>query len=446
MAIPSDALYSGTQGTCNWYVTSGRKLVIEPSSGSSGYITQATSGYPWASTPFSNPTEISSSFTSAEVKAGVAYRANSFMEFGSSNLFCNCPNLQTVTAPAAFWNSLNSCNSMFHKCSSLVSIAFNGATFANSTNMQSMFFGCSSLVSLDLSSFNTANVEHMSTMFAACDLLTSVTFGNNWVVPVVEGESLYLAPCTNTTSGIHCETDSDYVNLTDEEKRGTWRRFVSQTFEARAYRTQNGTADEDGSDVTIEVAYAISGEETTSTLTIYKKESSQATYPSTPVVTRNLTGSSGNVSVEIEDIGDLAYDFRVEWSYGTVTCIAFPSVASNIHLVDIDTDGNVHALGSIYSEEVYECYNKRMIQRGEYHGTNIAAGNYKDFTVDFDHTFKTSPIVVTTFVASATPSGVVSMGNVSMTVFDVTPAHFKVRVYNNASSARVPYINWIAAE
>lgn len=83
------------------------------------------------------------------------------------------------------------------------------------------------------------------------------------------------------------------------------------------------------------------------------------------------------------------------------------------------------------------------IDSGKYEGSNISAGSYDDFTISFNHEFSAAPIVTVSFKAN-TPSSVASMGNVSMTVYDVSTTGFKVRVYNNSSAGRLPHINWIA--
>ena len=432
MAIPSDALYSGSQGTCNWYVTKDKKLVIEPKSGSSGQLTNAFGAFPWAS-QFS-PSDISKSFTSAEVKSGVTYQDGSgILVLGdSSHMFSNCSNMESITAPSAFWNSIPITDWMFYGCSALTSITFNGATFSNTISMEYMFSGCSSLASLDLSTFNTNNVTDMSHIFSSCDQLSTVTFGANWKVPS-NAEYIDLTPCTNTSTGIYCGDDADYLGLTDSEKRGTWRRFTWKSFSAKAERTAGGKTDEDGSDATITVNYAVGGTGTyNTTLNIYVKQSTDSTYPSTPDITRTLTERSGTVSVTISEIGDYAYDFRVEWIDNDTTSVAFPSVATNIHLVDIDLDGNVTVLGDI------SCAN---IKCGQITGQNVATNSYKDYSVTFDSPFSDVPIVVVGFLSSSTGA---NMGRVSVSAHTVTADGFYARVFNSDTVARSPYIYWIA--
>jgi len=429
MAIPSDAKYSGTQGTCNWYVSQNGELVIEPMSGNSGVIYPvAFSGYPWSNDTLDEPSDISKAVLTATVKPGVTYDKSGRIG-DSSNLFCGCINMTSVTAPAAFWNSLDTGSDMFLDCRSLEQISFNNASFVNSTEMSSMFYNCSSLTSLDLQSFNTANVTNIKYMFYGCDLLTTVTFGSNWTVP---DDNLYLTPCMNVSTGIYCNTNSDYANLTDSEKRGTWQRFVEQTFSVTAYRSENGTADEDGSDASLQVSYAISGSETSSTLTIYQKAASESSYPSTPVVTRNLSGSSGHITVTISDIGDDAYDFRVEWSYGSVTCVAFPSIATNIHLVDIDPNGNVTVYGDL------SCSN---IKCGRIRAESVDANSYKDFAVIFEVPFTSTPSVTASFEGNAASIG---MGYMSLSIYGISTTGFTARIYNRDAAAHQPYVQWIA--
>lgn len=430
MAIPSDAKYSGTKGTCNWYITQSGDLVIEPQSGSSGVIYPVfLAGYPWSESPLVDPSNISKSVLTATVKPGVTY-ANSGRLGSSDNLFSNCINLKRVSAPAAFWNSLDSCSSMFHRCKSLEHIFFNNASFSKSEVMSFMFWGCSSLTSLDLQSFNTSKVTEADYMFTGCDLLTTVILGSNWKVP---DRYLDLAPCMNASTGIYCRNNSDYSNLTDSEKRGTWQRFVSQRFDVTAYRSENGSEDEDGSDATLKISYAISGSETSSTLTVYKKTASESSYPSTPVETRTLSGSSGNVTVTILNIGDSAYDFRVEWSYGSVTCVTFPSIATNIHLVDIDPDGNVTVYGNLDAAN---------IRCGVIAGENVSGNSFKNYDVTFKPAFPGAepPIVVVGFMSSSTSPDI---GYMAVSALNITTTGFTARVYNRGST-RAPYIHWIA--
>lgn len=427
MAIPSDALYSGTCGTCNWYVSANRKLVIEPTSGNSGEIKKENSMFPWSTIDDDNTTTtISESFTSVEVKSGVTV-----YEGRGSSIFAGCPNVVTIDAPATFWNSFKNIRGAFKNDVNLTAIYFHGATLSSvtgSTNdgggmlymfkgceklknidtstfigggthagysemfrgcksieyldlrnlnttgvdtmsgmfrdcvnlkkidlfnlsgssikyIYSMFNGCESLASLDLTSFNTSAKPSMHSLFFGCNLLTEVTFGQNWYCK--DGDDLYMAPCGHTTSNIICTTDNDFNSLTTAQRAGTWRRLVSASFKSYLKRTKNGQEDEDGTDVTITSQYATSATTTTRTLKFYKKLATTSTYPSSPDATVTVSGNSGTNTYTISNIGDDAYDFRIEFYDGTNTFVSFPSLASNIHLVDIDKNANVTVYGNL---------------------------------------------------------------------------------------------------
>ena len=82
-------------------------------------------------------------------------------------------------------------------------------------------------------------------------------------------------------------------------------------------------------------------------LSIYHKLASSSTYPANPSATKTLTGDSGTDSITLADLGDSAFDFKVVFYDGTSYFTAYPSVASNVRLVTIDTSGNVEVSGNI---------------------------------------------------------------------------------------------------
>ena len=70
------------------------------------------------------------------------------------------------------------------------------------------------------------------------------------------------------------------------------------------------------------------------------------------------------------------------------------------------------------------------------------ANSYKDFgPYSFDETFTSQPtVVVSIFSTSTSPT----MGSFTVSPIDVTASSFKIRVFNNTSSARSPAVRWIA--
>lgn len=81
------------------------------------------------------------------------------------------------------------------------------------------------------------------------------------------------------------------------------------------------------------------------------------------------------------------------------------------------------------------------IDAGTLTGSSVAANSYADLTITFGKTFTTAPVVVAGFLTNSTG---VDMGSLSCSVHSLTTTGGKVRIYNNSSNARVPYITWIA--
>lgn len=314
------AIASGTCGTCQWTIADDGKMTIGAGTIHAPWLTGIMNcNWPWGD----HVKEI----TSCTIATGVVVGKQESLMGGYVDDYV--------------------LSNMFYGCSNMRSLVFQG-TFdtSNVTNMSSMLYGCSSLASLDLSAFNTTKVKDMSIMLMECSMLTSVRFGASFDTSALEGSSgtsfvSYEFPsASNSTNGIIVNSDAAFRALTKAQHAGTWSRSASGvTFKVTAIRTEAGQADEDGEDVTISVTWVTGAATTTRNISVYKKLSSATAYPSTPAATRTLSGGSGTTEITIENIGDDAYDFRVEFYDGTNTYIAFPSVASNIRLVTIDPNG-----------------------------------------------------------------------------------------------------------
>ena len=74
-------------------------------------------------------------------------------------------------------------------------------------------------------------------------------------------------------------------------------------------------------------------------------------------------------------------------------------------------------------------------------GSSVAANSYYDLNVTFNKTFAAAPNVVAGFVSNSTGA---DMGSLSCSVHTITTTGCTVRIFNNSSSARTPYITWIA--
>lgn len=71
----------------------------------------------------------------------------------------------------------------------------------------------------------------------------------------------------------------------------------------------------------------------------------------------------------------------------------------------------------------------------------VSSNSTKDATITFTSTFSSTPTVVACLESSSTGYG---MGRLTCAVLSVSTTGFTVRVFNADTSARSPYIQWIA--
>ena len=388
------AIASGTQGTCSWNIDDNGKLIIKPTSGSSGDL-QFNSTYAawssWMDTEFCWPwyayrTNITSVVLSGSItNTYTDWSTPSLGEF--TGMFYGCSKLTDVSGLSSI-KGATKLTSMFAHCSSLHTIDVSSLDVTNVTNMNfmfnyagltsitgikstnklktadSMFAYCQSLSSLDLTNFNTTgcafNREESSEynglrdIFDETTLLTTIKLGNNFYIKPYSqyaandsqsASRTQIRKAKNITNGIIIsslpDSDAYFSELTNAQRAGTWQRNVSFTYDVSAYRSTSGTADDDGENATFDIRWATEATTTDRIFRIYQKEAGAVSYPTSPVLTQNVTGNSGNTTLTINNIGDNAYDFKVEFYDGTDTYLAFPSIQTNIRLITIDQTGNV---------------------------------------------------------------------------------------------------------
>lgn len=365
------AIASGTCGTCTWTISNDGVLTVRPTSGSSGNLDLGTKfivgkdSWPWDS----YRSQIIRIVLSGNITTSYSFMTLTYTG-DYSDIFADCVNLVSISGIASL-KGAKDCSSMFEGCTSIEelnlssfdtsAVRYMGSMFSgctslsnlvltgiNTSNVTSFIYflnRCESLASVDLSSLNTTSAENMVCFFDNTPLLSHITLGAQFYIPPVStnGEKwkTYFRGGKNITNGIVVDSDKSFSGLTNTDRAGTWERGVSSSYRVTAARVKAGVADEDGEDIAITARWATQAETTERTLTIYQKPAGDSTYPSTPVSVQTLSGNSGVTTVTITDIGDNAYDFRVEFYDGTNTYIAFPSVQSNIRLVTIDSTGNV---------------------------------------------------------------------------------------------------------
>ena len=91
-----------------------------------------------------------------------------------------------------------------------------------------------------------------------------------------------------------------------------------------------------------------------------------------------------------------------------------------------------------------ECNNlPAMMECGQVITDNVASHSYADYTVSFDKNFTSAPKVVVGMMSASTGYG---CGSVSVSAHSITTTGFTVRIFNNDSTARSPYVHWIAMQ
>ena len=286
-------------------------------------------------------------------------------------MFRGCRSLASLDVSSFDTSKVTDMSAMFSECESLESLQLPSSfETANVTGMNDMFHDCKSLTSLDLSSFDTSKVTDkydtfhlygMSKMFTGCNLLSSITFGNHFEIssgidietPIDFGKGV------NQDNGIFVPDDKAFLSLSTTERAGHWTRNVSEIYEVNAYRAEEGTADEGGSDVIIKVRWSTNAQTTDRTLSIFKKLNSESTYPSSAIITKTLSGNSGTEVLTLADAGSEAYDFKVQFYDGINTFVAFPGVPATIELVIVNKEGDVQikrnfwAAGTVTTKQLF---------------------------------------------------------------------------------------------
>lgn len=241
--------------------------------------------------------------------------------------------------------------SAFKDCANLETVS-GVSHLKNVYEMGTMFLGCSSLSSIDLSQLDTAKLSGVFMLFHKCNILTTVNFGSsgfpNLKIGGIDARPYLISGSFKTAEkdGTVVASDDEFLSLTPEEQAGAWtRKTAKSTVTCTASRSQGGSDEEDGSDVSFKFTYVI--QDATATVVGYKKLVSESSYPSTPEFTTALQGPSGKTTYTLSDVGDEAYDFRIEVTDAGKTYVMFPEGSANIRLADFDKDGSMKVYGSL---------------------------------------------------------------------------------------------------
>ncbi|MCQ4793375.1 BspA family leucine-rich repeat surface protein [Bifidobacterium adolescentis] len=234
--VPSDALASGTAGTCLFYVTSGMRLTVTPADGTSGTLPTGAnaSDWPWyryaayiRSVSFDPGVKTSSTLSHAFASASTTDPEYSQLESvdlanldmadleSMDSAFANDTRLGSVSFKGALnadgitdWTSVflqsgiesidlsdvgdaaTAVNGMFSNCADLKTAVIPWA-MAHVANADGMFDGCAGLASLDTSAWRFGSMTNASRMFRNCSNLAALDVSGWDVSHVATFESTF---------------------------------------------------------------------------------------------------------------------------------------------------------------------------------------------------------------------------------------------------------------
>lgn len=99
------------------------------------------------------------------------------------------------------------------------------------------------------------------------------------------------------------------------------------------------------------------------------------------------------------------------------------------------------SLGGGGGEDLSDYAKKSMFQHGHESVGQISTSSYKDVAVTFSPAFSSAPNVVACLSTSGTAGNI---GNVSVSVFNISTTGCTIRVFNNRGSSLSPAVEWIA--
>ncbi len=181
LAVPADAIASGTYENITWVIDADGKLTVE-GTGEFGTLTVGDSGNygraPWESWKLSIKTaqiDISETTDASFMFQGCSKLTSIDLSgfdtakvTNMSGMFMQCYALESINFGDFNTGSVTDMRRMFDECRQLKTIDLNKFDTSKVTDMSYMFNGCSKLDSLDVSGFTTDHVNNMSRMFSNC--------------------------------------------------------------------------------------------------------------------------------------------------------------------------------------------------------------------------------------------------------------------------------------
>lgn len=160
--------------------------------------------------------------------------------------------------------------------------------------------------------------------------------------------------------------------------------------------------------------------------------------------TYDMSRAEGNVTIagtpfNAETFNDIADDIIQDADDNIITSNELQTIATAL---GVTPEKLYDILDNLVTRfKVVETRSKVVDSGGALLG-ETPANSYKDFgPYSFNETFTSQPTVVVSFLSTSTSP---TMGSFQVSAIDVTASSFKIRVFNNTSSARSPAIRWMA--
>lgn len=246
--------------------------------------------------------------------------------------------------------------------------------------------------------------------------------------------------------------------------------FIPTIADAKIYRADSdGSAADDGSNLSFSATVLVKeiGSNGSGTLTVYKvNDDGTRTAIYSQSITTSLTGttvSQAPISGVTAPTGEKRY-YQIEYAYTATTNTGITStetatvtilvgeVFTNVHLAGVNT-GGVRFGGystATQNNPKFECdyplYSYGGIANivgGRTEQITVGGDAYFDYGINLPVTFKAAPLVMVCLESDSTAGNI---GRIMAAVLadTVTASSFVIRVFNGDSTARKPYIRWIA--
>lgn len=354
---------TGTNYTAKWELVDGT-LTISPVSGNSGIMRTTQNSIMFGTTLRRDPNDDSKGFITltenemlevnkivfvGDIKfyiwslSGYSYVVQSqFVQFfkGFSNLtYIDLRGLNTSGTTSFMY---------FLKIPTLTTIIGLNELNTSQCDDYSYMFSDSKVQELDISTFENMNTAYITGMFSNLRYCTQITLPSYFHRDDMGKRQQYVSygigivPSKGTITnqqGVTLASEEDFFSFDDQG--GQWNRDISASPDLYFVVKK---VSRDGNDVTIDYSYATTS---VASVDIYIKESDQSSYPTTPTQTLSLTIGSGESSTTFAVSSDEGYDVQIITTDGTTTIYSFPSIDSNILLLEIDDQGNIESYGDI---------------------------------------------------------------------------------------------------